>query len=200
MPVLPSKASLTFNRWEQTGLISQRWFKRQYTGCRWSAWIVSIFGPCQLSAPGGWVGWICILEGGFNLWVHPLSLPISLRMKPRGETNLSSEERAELLLHARSELRNPIRNDIHEAEKHGLVRSLGRAKHVALETLLTAIKMTVLPADNGRSVVKSKEICDQSYPDVGSGWRSPEGEELTTLFWPQTGAGRHILTDIFFSE
>lgn len=36
-------------------------------------------------------------------------------------------------------------------------RSSGRVKHVALETLLTTVKMTyLLPADNGRSVVKSK--------------------------------------------
>lgn len=57
-----------------------------------------------------WMCWMILHIGGL---VHSLGMLISLKMKPRGETNLGSKRRTELLPHAGSELRTLIRNDIH---------------------------------------------------------------------------------------
>lgn len=53
-------------------------------------------------------------------------------------------------------------------------------KCAALENRSTVFNMTVLPADGGRPVMKTREICGQRHPGVGSGRRSLTGE-LTTF-------------------
>lgn len=75
--------------------------------------------------------------------------------------------------------------------------SLGRIiKWAALENLTIIFRITELPSENGNLMTKSKAMCDQGCPGVGSGYSKPDRGWRLFLFWEQV---EHATTNSFMS-
>ncbi len=74
--------------------------------------------------------------------------------------------------------------------------SLGKGMNrVALENRSTITRMTELPWDGGRPVMKSRGMCDHGLWGIGKGCRSPKGSWRLDFPWQHTGqASTKLLT------
>ncbi len=74
--------------------------------------------------------------------------------------------------------------------------SLGKGMNrAALENRSTITRMTELPWDGGRPVMKSRDMCDHSLWGIGKGCRSPKGSWRLDFPWQHTGqASTKLLT------
>ncbi len=159
---------------------------------------MGIFGPGQLFCPRWGVTKSQATQESTDDLVGALSLTVSLGMKPRREADGRTDKTAKLPPELWRELRSPIRNDVWGkwilktwvtiiwavSLAEG---SLGRGiKCAALENRSTTVRMTVLPADEGRPVIKSRATWDQGRDGMGRGLSRPAGGELLDFVWAQT--------------
>lgn len=136
----------------------------------------------------------------FRLLIGPLWLAIGMGMKRRGQADRCPQCPAELLPQLRSEPLNPEPCWNPMQTKHMLYQhfwlslaegSLGKAtKWVTLENWSTKVKITMLPWEGGKPVIKSSAMCDQGWPGMDSSLRRPKGVMLSPE--PRQNRWRHI--------
>lgn len=61
-------------------------------------------------------------------------------------------------------------------------------------------RMTFLPLDVGKPVMKSNAICDQGHEGIDSSWNRPKGALGEDLLWLQTRQDEAYLATFLFKD
>lgn len=161
-------------------------------------WAYSVYVRCLLSEEGLLL--VTHLEATSSSWLHLSVWPLDwgwypdMRLTDAPRALQSSLQTWEMNCGPRSEMMSvgmPWMRKTWRTRSWAVSNADGNldtwTKWAALENLSMIEKITVLPSDGGRPVMKSMEMWDQGWLGVGSGWRRPAGGWLLLLFRAQVG-------------